>query len=67
MKKLTRKIVALTLSLVMCISFSNTTFAYADNENISSSAEASKVKLVEDWLDYPFRLCGKAYRSRWTE
>lgn len=33
MKKLTRKIVALTLSLVMCISFSNTTFAYADNEN----------------------------------
>ena len=43
MKKLTRKIVALTLSLVMCISFSNTTFAYADNENISSSAEASKV------------------------
>lgn len=30
MKKLTRKIVALTLSLVMCISFSNTTFAYAD-------------------------------------
>lgn len=32
MKKLTRKIVALTLSLVMCISFSNTTFAYADNE-----------------------------------
>ena len=39
MKKLTRKIVALTLSLVMCISFSNTTFAYADNENISSSAE----------------------------
>lgn len=27
MKKLTRKIVALTLSLVMCISFSNTTFA----------------------------------------
>ena len=25
MKKLTRKIVALTLSLVMCISFSNTT------------------------------------------
>ena len=60
MKKLTRKIVALTLSLVMCISFSNTTFAYADNENISSSAEASKV-------DYPFRLCGKAYRSRWTE
>ena len=35
--------VALTLSLVMCISFSNTTFAYADNENISSSAEASKV------------------------
>ena len=26
MKKLTRKIVALTLSLVMCISFSNTTF-----------------------------------------
>lgn len=46
MKKLTRKIVALTLSLVMCISFSNTTFAYADNENISSSAEASKVITV---------------------
>lgn len=46
MKKLTRKIVALTLSLVMCISFSNTTFAYADNENISSSAEASRVKRI---------------------
>ncbi len=34
MKKLTRKIVALTLSLVMCISFSNTTFAYADKISV---------------------------------
>lgn len=51
MKKLTRKIVALTLSLVMCISFSNTTFAYADNENISSSAEASKVWTYVNTLD----------------
>ena len=52
MKKLTRKIVALTLSLVMCISFSNTTFAYADNENISSSAEASKVNWWKiGWID----------------
>lgn len=34
MKKLTRKIVALTLSLVMCISFSNTTFAYADKHSL---------------------------------
>lgn len=42
MKKLTRKIVALTLSLVMCISFSNTTFAYADNENISSLLKQAK-------------------------
>lgn len=43
MKKLTRKIVAPTLSLVMCMSFFNTTFAYADNENISASTNASKV------------------------
>ncbi len=28
MKKLTRKIVALTLSLVMCISFSNVNFQF---------------------------------------
>ena len=54
MKKLTRKIVALTLSLVMCISFSNTTFAYADNENISSSAEASKVNWWKiGWIILP--------------
>lgn len=39
MKKLTRKIVALTLSLVMCISFSNTTFAYADNADCQGSCQ----------------------------
>ena len=57
MKKLTRKIVALTLSLVMCISFSNTTFAYADNENISSSAEASKV----NW----WKMAGLSFQIMW--
>lgn len=65
-EKLTRKIVALTLSLVMCISFSNTTFAYADNENISSSAEASKVNWWKiGWII--LQIMWKAYRSRWTE
>lgn len=44
MKKLTRKIVALTLSLVMCISFSNTTFAYADNEKMSETIRALLLK-----------------------
>ena len=70
MKKLTRKIVALTLSLVMCISFSNTTFAYADNENISSSAEASKVNWWKiGWIilsDYVEKLIEDLYCSRYS-
>ena len=70
MKKLTRKIVALTLSLVMCISFSNTTFAYADNENISSSAEASKVNwwkigwiILSDYVEKLIDLDGQSEKD----
>ena len=74
MKKLTRKIVALTLSLVMCISFSNTTFAYADNENISSSAEASKVNwwkigwiILSDYVEKLIDLDGQSEKdSSWA-
>ena len=36
MKKLTRKIVALTLSLVMCISFSNTTYCAISNKTFKN-------------------------------
>ena len=52
MKKLTRKIVALTLSLVMCISFSNTTFAYAD---YSGSVVKTKIQAFYNELIYVTR------------
>lgn len=58
----------------MCISFSNTTFAYADNENISSSAEASKVNwwkigwiILSDYVEKLIDLDGQSEKdSSWA-